>query len=238
MNKFESLLKYSKQLSVLYAEDHVELRNSTVEILSSFFTKVDIASDGGEALDAYKDLFTQENKHYDIVLTDIKMPNMNGVTLIEEIYKINPLQNIVVISAHDESAYLLPLINLGINQFIQKPIEFNNLLNVLKNISKNIVEEEKSIKLDDLSNYDRKSKILIVNNQKVYLTKYEIIFMDFLSEEKGKIYKNEEIANYYNSLGESIDITNIRKLVSKLRKKLPNQSIESIYSIGYRIAIS
>ena len=62
--------------------------------------------------------------------------------------------------------------------------------------------------------------------------------MDFLSEEKGKIYKNEEIANYYNSLGESIDITNIRKLVSKLRKKLPNQSIESIYSIGYRIAIS
>jgi len=165
------------------------------------------------------------------------MPNMNGVTLIEEIYKINPQQKIVVLSAHDESEYLVPLINLGINHFIQKPIEFDRLLDVLKDISKSIVEET-SIKLDDLSQYDRKSKLLTVNNENVYLTKYEIIFMDILSEEKGKIYKNEEIVSYYNSLGESIDMSNIRKLVSKLRKKIPSQLIESIYSIGYRIQMS
>ena len=237
MDKFESLLKYSKQLSILYVEDHEELRNSTVEILNSLFAKVSFGIDGAEALSIYKNFYREENQYYDIVLTDIKMPNMNGVTLIEEIYKINPQQKIVVLSAHDESEYLVPLINLGINHFIQKPIEFDRLLDVLKDISKSIVEET-SIKLDDLSQYDRKSKLLTVNNENVYLTKYEIIFMDILSEEKGKIYKNEEIVSYYNSLGESIDMSNIRKLVSKLRKKIPSQLIESIYSIGYRIQMS
>lgn len=237
MDKFESLLKYSKQLSILYVEDHEELRNSTVEILNSLFAKVSFGIDGAEALRTYEEFHREENQYYDIVLTDIKMPNMNGVTLIEEIYKINPQQKIVVLSAHDESEYLVPLINLGINHFIQKPIEFDRLLDVLKDISKSIVEET-SIKLDDLSQYDRKSKLLTVNNENVYLTKYEIIFMDILSEEKGKIYKNEEIVSYYNSLGESIDMSNIRKLVSKLRKKIPSQLIESIYSIGYRIQMS
>ena len=237
MDKFESLLKYSKQLSILYVEDHEELRNSTVEILNSLFAKVSSGIDGAEALSIYKNFYREENQYYDIVLTDIKMPNMNGVTLIEEIYKINLQQKIVVLSAHDESEYLVPLINLGINHFIQKPIEFDRLLDVLKDISKSIVEET-SIKLDDLSQYDRKSKLLTVNNENVYLTKYEIIFMDILSEEKGKIYKNEEIVSYYNSLGESIDMSNIRKLVSKLRKKIPSQLIESIYSIGYRIQMS
>lgn len=235
MTKSELLLQYSKKISVLYVEDHEELRNTTAEILNNFFKKVDIAVDGSKALKTYQDFYKQEHRYYDIIITDIKMPNMNGVELVEEIYKIKPEQKIVVISAHDESAYLLPLINLGINQFIQKPIEFNQLLNVLETISKSIVNEEQSVKLDDLSYYDRRSKTLTVDDLAVYLTKYEMLFMDCLSEKVGTIYKNQEIVDYYSSMGENIDMANIRKLVSKLRKKLPEQSIESIYSIGYKI---
>ncbi len=235
MKKFESLLKYSKKLSVLYAEDHEELRNSTVEILSSFFTDVATAEDGLDALNTYKNYFLKENKYYDIVLTDIKMPNIDGVALIEKIYEINPQQKIIVISAHDESEYLLPLINLGIHQFIQKPIEFNKLLDVLENISKNIMNNDMIVKLSNTSFYNRSNKILTVDEKDVYLTKYEIIFMDYLSQEKGNIYKNEDIVNYYHSIEENIDPDNIRKLVSKLRKKLPNDSLESIYSVGYRL---
>jgi len=235
MKKFESLLKYSKNLSILYAEDHEELRNSTLEILSSFFAHVDSAVDGADALAFYENYFARENKYYDIVLTDIKMPNMNGVTFIEKMYKINAEQKVIVISAHDESEYLLPLINLGIDQFVQKPLEFTKLLNTLEDISKNITLKNQIVMLNARSSYDRDKKILSVNQKNVYLTKYEIIFMDFLSEEKGNIYKNEEIVDYYSSLGENMDSDNIRKLVSKLRKKLPTESIESIYSVGYRL---
>jgi len=59
--------------------------------------------------------------------------------------------------------------------------------------------------------------------------------MQYLSENIGKIYSNEDIANQYELQDETLDIQNIRKLVSKLRKKLPENSLESIYGIGYRI---
>lgn len=235
MKKFESLLKYSKKLSVLYVEDHKELRESTLEVLRSFFLNVDTAEDGVDALSRYKHYFSQKKSYYDMVLTDIKMPNMNGVTLIENLYALNPKQKVIVISAHDESEYLLPLVNLGIQQFLQKPIEFEQLLEVLENISKDILSQDAMIRLNDFSYYNRKNKLLTIEEKGVYLTKYEIIFMDVLTQEQGKIYDNENIVAYYSALNEKMDAENIRKLVSKLRKKLPQNVIESVYGVGYRL---
>ncbi len=73
------------------------------------------------------------------------------------------------------------------------------------------------------------------NDSIISLTKYEIIFLQLLTENVGKIYSNEVITSHYSSLDENLDIANIRKLVSKLRKKLPKTCIECIYGIGYRI---
>lgn len=71
----------------------------------------------------------------------------------------------------------------------------------------------------------------------MYLTKFEIIFIELLISSFGKIYSNEGIVSHYVSSGESIDASNIRKLVSKLRKKLPKKSLQSIYGIGYKFII-
>ncbi len=233
---FESLLQYSKNLTVLYAEDHAELRDSTADMMCAFFADISVAEDGAEALKAYKNYFLKENKYYDIVLTDIKMPNMDGVTLIEKIYKIHPQQKTIVISAHDESEYLLPLINLGISQFIQKPIEFTKLFDILEKVSKEIMSNDVIVKWTKTSFYNRSNKILTVEGKNISLTKYEMIFLDYLSQERGHIYKSEEIVEHYHSIGEKIDPDNVRKMVSKLRKKLPKKAIESVYSIGYRLS--
>lgn len=77
--------------------------------------------------------------------------------------------------------------------------------------------------------------MLQIDNVMVTLTKYEIIFLQMLTDNVGKIYSNEDITKRYNSLNENLDIINIRKLVSKLRKKLSANCIESIYGVGYRI---
>jgi DNA-binding response OmpR family regulator len=89
--------------------------------------------------------------------------------------------------------------------------------------------------LDDRSRYDRENKLLLQENESVYLTKYEIIFLDLLTSQNGKIFTNEDIVNYYLAQEESINPQNIRKLVSKLRKKVPKNSIESVYGVGYRV---
>ncbi len=236
----KELLQYTQNLSLLFAEDHDELRINTCEILKNFFKKVDSAKDGEEALNLYKNAY-KNNKAYDLVLTDIQMPKMDGVILTEKIYEINNTQTVIVLSAHDESSYLLPLINLGIEQFIKKPIDYQELLKVLLNISKKSSSSVKktlnfsNIFLADNFSFNKETKILLNDNESVYLTKYEIIFLELLTQNSGKIFSNEDIVTYFNDINEHIDSQNIRKLVSKLRKKLPDETLESIYGVGYRI---
>lgn len=236
----KDLLLDMQNLTLLFAEDHTELRVNTTEILKTFFKKVDSVPDGEEALKYYKDAH-DNGEIYDLVLTDLQMPKMDAIALIEKIYEINPSQSIVVLSAHDDSFYLLPLINLGIEQFIKKPIDYQELLKSLSNV----VKKQKKPTLQALQSntidfgngylYTRKTKILSHNKENIYLTKYEIIFLELITTQIGKIYSNEDIVNSFLTLDENIDSQNIRKLVSKLRKKLPAESLESIYGVGYRI---
>jgi DNA-binding response OmpR family regulator len=236
----KEVIEYTKEMSILFVEDHAEIRESTAEVLKNFFKKVDSAKNGIEALQIYNKYYKEHKNHYDIVLSDIQMPKLNGVSLVEEIYEINPKQSIIILSAHDDTRYLLPLINLGIEYFIKKPIDYQELLEVLLNTSKKIAESEQNPKKDsvDLGKniiYNRKSNSLIDNGKDVYLTKYEIIFLEQLTKNIGKIYHNEEIVANYAAHNKNLDMQNIRKLVSKLRKKLPKDSLESIYGVGYKI---
>ena len=135
MTNAKELLKYSKKLNVLYVEDDDNLREETVALLSNFFTKIDTAKDGKEGLELF------ENNEYNIVITDIRMPNMDGIEMSDKILEIDPEQHIIIISAHDETKYLLQLINMGISHFMLKPLDMQNLINTLYKVSKTIANE-------------------------------------------------------------------------------------------------
>ena len=234
------ITKYTKSLSILFVEDHTELRVETVDILKNFFKTVDSCENGEEALTKYIEYKEQNSHYYDLVISDIQMPIMDGIELTQKIYEINQSQIIIILSAHDETKYLLSLINLGIEQFIKKPIDYQELLSVFLNSAKKIKQKNnpdtytKIIRISKDFTYNKDSKSLYNGKENIYLTKFEIIFIELLTTNIGKIYSNEEIVLHYNSLEENIDSANIRKLVSKLRKKLPANSLESIYGIGYK----
>ncbi|QOY55559.1 response regulator transcription factor [Candidatus Sulfurimonas marisnigri] len=236
----KELLVYTKDLSILFVEDIEDLRANTSEILKNFFKKVDTAINGEDALIKYKDYYNETSNYYDIILSDIQMPRLNGVELVANIYNINASQKVIILSAYDDSKYLLPLINLGIEQFIKKPIDYQNLLQALLSASKNLnktknTNKNSNINLDSSFMFNKENSLLINHGTIIPLTKYEIIFLQILSQDVGKIYSNEAITSHYNSFNESLDTSNIRKLVSKLRKKLPENCVESIYGIGYRL---
>lgn len=132
----EFLKKHSKGLSVLYVEDDDSLRASTTELLKNFFNSIDAAEDGSVGLEKYK------TKKYDLVITDIRMPRMDGIKMSNEIRKINKSQTIIVISAHDESDYLITLLNIGVDKFVLKPIDLTMFLDVLESACKNLIFEK------------------------------------------------------------------------------------------------
>ena len=70
------------------------------------------------------------------------MPNMDGIELSSKIKEINPNQSIIIVSAYNDTEYLLKFIEMNIRQFIQKPIDVDNMLEVLYHTSKSIVNEK------------------------------------------------------------------------------------------------
>lgn len=126
-SRLEELVSLTSSMNILYAEDDIILRENTVGILSDLFGKIDEASDGLEAWELY-----QQNKTaYDIVITDLNMPHMNGLELIKQIQNINPLQAIIIISAHNETEYFLESIRNSVMGYILKPIDFEQLIESL-----------------------------------------------------------------------------------------------------------
>lgn len=126
-NKLEELIGVTSSMNILYAEDDLSLRENTTAVLSDLFSKVDEASDGLEAFEMYK----QNTTAYDIIITDLNMPHMNGIELIKQIQAINPLQAIVIISAHNETEYFLESIRNSVMGYILKPIDFDQLIDSL-----------------------------------------------------------------------------------------------------------
>ncbi len=239
--EYNTLYNQTKNLSILFVEDYADLRESTVEVLENYFNYCECAEDGQIGLQKYYEFFEKNGKYFDIVLTDIRMPNVDGVMLTEMIKEINKNQSIIVLSAHTESEYLLKLINLSINQFVSKPIESELFLDTLYKVSCDInkndrVQSNKNIvKISNNIYYDLLKKILFKDDEIVKLTKHEDLLLQLFVQKIDYICSNSEIVNYFHSNSIELSTKNIRALVSKLRKKLPSNTIDSLYSIGYKL---
>lgn len=110
-----------RELSLLYVEDDDSIREITTDFFRRRFGNVWLARNGSEGLECY-------HKHLpDIVVTDIKMPHMNGIEMSRAIFAHDDKARIIVTSAYNESDYLLDAINLGISCYLLKPLERSKL---------------------------------------------------------------------------------------------------------------
>lgn len=231
------LRKYTKDMSVLVVEDYLVLQKSLEKIFMHLFSEVNVASDGKEALELYKQKKSQ-NRNYNIVFSDIAMPNMNGVELTKEIKNIDKNQPIIIFSAHQDSEFLLELINLEVRRFILKPISLKELLEEVHLTCKNIYDEKNLsniIVLHKNVTYHLKERELYVDNESISISPLERLTLELFLSRINQTFSKQDIVNYLYENGLDVDFGNIRKMVYKLRKKLSNNLIENIHSVGYRI---
>lgn len=166
----KELQKLTSTMKVLYVEDDLEIQNNTKMIFEDLFKEVTTADNGQEALTLY------EENSYDIVITDINMPNMNGIELIQAIKQISPDQVVIIISAHNETEYFINGIQSGIQGYILKPVDYeqlfeslNQVVHLLHNRKENLqyklhMEElvkEKTISIEN--NYQEMQKMLMTD---------------------------------------------------------------------------
>ncbi len=131
----DSFAKYREKLNfldVLYVEDDNNLRSSTRQFFMKFFKSVDSCKNGKEALIKYN------TKFYDIIITDISMPVMNGLEMAEKIREINPDQVIIIVSSYNDDSYFIKSVEIGIDGYILKPFSIEQILNNVIRISQKI----------------------------------------------------------------------------------------------------
>ena len=108
-------------ISLLYVEDEQVTREQISRILHKIVTELHVAENGQQGLELYK------AKRPDIVMTDIMMPIMNGLEMAREIRSLDRDSQIIMLTAYSDTDYLLECISLGVNQYVQKPVDFSRL---------------------------------------------------------------------------------------------------------------
>ncbi len=117
----EELRKFAKELHLLYVEDDELTRELMQTLLQEFFDHITVVSNGKEGLVAF------QKERIDIVLTDINMPVMSGIEMIEHIRKIDKTVPILILTAFNDTEYLLEAIKYNISGYVLKPIKFNQV---------------------------------------------------------------------------------------------------------------
>ena len=138
MITISKLMEYAADVKVLYVEDDKDIQEEIRDFLSRFFPTIDLADNGQEGLNLYK------NGNYDIVISDINMPKMNGIEMVRAIKEINEEQKVIITSAYNEPQYLMELIDSGVDKFVLKPFNNKKFLLVLYKISESIFNEKQN----------------------------------------------------------------------------------------------
>lgn len=243
MELVRELQKITSVLSLLYVEDDEQLRNQMQGIFSELFKTIDTAENGQVGLSLFNDYITETGSTYDIVITDINMPEMNGIELTQAIYETYPEQPIIVVSAHNESDYLLELLNLGINSFLIKPVKYNNLVNILYKVAKAIINErlvEKHYKEIDKLNEELSSKSLALEKSNDDLHSKNIALEKSMRiiegmQHKHQLHKKMSLPNSISSRhtpkkndeAKQPLLSNIENIISSIALGYPNKKIEN-----------
>lgn len=225
----KEFLEKLKTLRVLYAEDEIGIRENIAESLGYYVKEVLEASDGQEAFEIY------EREKPDIILSDIHMPNLNGIEFVKRVRQTDRNVPVVMITAHTDKKYLLDAVELHMEKFIVKPIELEELFEVLEKCV-DLLEINKKVvlKVDEDYTYDYDKKELKYKDKTIILNKKEMAFFEVLISNQNRVVTYDELQDKVWKDDVMTDSA-LRSLVRNLRKKIPTDIVFNLSGVGYRL---
>ena len=238
---------YLKELTLLYVEDEADVRELFLTLIKRHFREVYAATNGIEGLELF------QKHHIDIIISDIRMPKMDGLEMVKKIKEINPEVFVIFITAFSDSSYLKEALELGVEGYIVKPIDKNRLyqkLNFLAEILHQKREKEEYFELLKTF-FDRyEDALALIKGQKIIL--YNQKFTDYfdctttlseLEEKIGKKLIEDTIVEYKTDEKIFVFEVNIKKVkeytllsfqdITHLQKELFLDTLTGVYTRKY-----
>ena len=226
-----------KQKTVLYAEDELIIQAYYTPLFKHYFKTVYTADNGQQALDIYNE------KRPDVLILDINMPLINGLSLCKKIRQEDSITKIILLTSRIDKETFLEAVELGLTTYLEKPVTKEHLVCALNKL----FNKENTIKMVSLWHYNDQEyywdifkRELFCANLSIHLSKNEKNLLELLIKSKHEKITYEQIHEgvfLIENKQKDYKENSIKTLINGLRSKLPKDSIKNSYGLGYFLNI-
>lgn len=204
-------------MRILVVEDEKDLQDAIADGLRLDGYAVDTCSNGR---DAYESLYIE---NYDLAILDLNLPLMNGMDVLEKIRAYNQELKILILSSRDSISDKVKGLDLGANDYLTKPFDFEELEARIRNLLRRQFKQENTLIECGKIQLDLQARNVKVFGKNILLTKKEFAILEYLMLNKNKVISQEELIEHiWDSKVDSFSGA-IRVHIASLRKKLKNE---------------
>jgi two-component system OmpR family response regulator len=218
-------------LRILVVEDDRDLNRQLVAALMDAGYAVDSATDGEEGF------FLGETEPYDVVILDIGLPKMDGISVLEQWRRAERNMPVIVLTARDRWSDKVQGMDAGADDYVAKPFHMEELLaRVRAQVRRHSGGHAKSEIEVGPVRLDTKSSRVTCNGQQVKLTSHEYRLLAYLMHHNGRVVSRTELVEHLYEQDFDRDSNTIEVFVGRLRKKIPADLIHTVRGLGYRMS--
>ena len=216
-------------MRILVVEDDKDLRRQLVTALADAGYAVDSAGDGEEGY------FLGETEPYDIVVLDIGLPKMDGISILEQWRRANRNMPVIILTARDRWSDKVAGMDAGADDYLAKPFNMEELLaRVRAQIRRASGHAKSEIECGPLR-LDTKSARVTHDGQQIKLTSHEYRLLAYLMHHNGRVVSRTELVEHLYEQDFDRDSNTIEVFIGRLRKKIPGDIIQTVRGLGYRM---
>lgn len=217
-------------MRILVVEDDVDLNRQLVDTLKEAGYVVDAATDGEEGH------FLGDTEPYDAVVLDIGLPQMDGLTVLENWRRDGRNMPVLMLTARDRWSDKVAGIDAGADDYVAKPFHTEEVLARLRALIRRAAGHASSeIEVGRIV-LDTKQSRLTMEGKPVKLTSHELRLISYLVHHRGEVVSRTELIEHLYDQDFDKDSNTIEVFVGRLRKKLYPELIETVRGLGYRVS--
>ncbi|MCL4551669.1 MAG: response regulator transcription factor [Bacteroidetes bacterium] len=220
-------------MRILVVEDEKKVASFIKKGLEEELFQVDTAGNGKEGLDRAL------HEEYDLIISDIMMPQMSGIQMIKELRGNNIETPILLLTIKDSTKDKVDGLDSGADDYLTKPFAFEELIARVRALLRRKETQKSNVLTIDNLRMDLVAHKVLRDNKEIILTPREYSILEYLLRNKNKIVSRtkliEHVYDFHFDSGTNVIDVYINKLRSKIDQNTAKQLIQTVRGTGYII---
>jgi len=202
----------------------------------------DQIADEGHAVDWVQTISHAEasisTTHYDLILLDLMLPDGNGIDLLKKIRNVGDTTPVIILTARDQISDRINGLNAGADDYLVKPFDLSELSARIAAVSRRYAGNPNPIMTIGALEVDMTKHLISRDGVTVNLTAREWALIEAFIQRPGILLSKSQLEEHLYAFGSEIESNTIEVYISRLRKKLGKDQLETVRGLGYRMGYS